>query len=76
MGAAFNAQPPTDTEAGFAFAMKMIYDSTNGTASRGSIWRAGGEKMGTGQPFYRAAMTQKQRRALSCLILLKITEPY
>lgn len=58
-GTAFNSQMATDTAAGHAFAMKMIYDPSNGTVSRGSIWRVGGERMGTGQPFYRAAMAQK-----------------
>lgn len=58
-GTAFISQMPTDNAAGHAFAMKMIYDPTNGTVSRGSVWRVGGERMGTGQPFYRAAMAQK-----------------
>lgn len=58
-GTFFNSVMPTDTEVGYAAAMKMIYDPTNGTVSRGSIWRVGGQKMGTGQPFYRAALTQR-----------------
>jgi prepilin-type N-terminal cleavage/methylation domain-containing protein len=58
-GTFFNNVMPTYTPAGLAAAMKMIYDATNGTVSRGSIWRVGGTKMGTGQPFYDAALTQK-----------------
>lgn len=58
-GTAFNAQMLTDTESGYVFALKMIYDPTNGTVSRGSVWRVGGQKMGSGQPFYRAVQLQR-----------------
>lgn len=34
--------------------LKMIYDPTNGTVSRGSIWRLGGQPTGTGQVFAKA----------------------
>jgi type II secretion system protein G len=36
---------------------KMIYDASNGTTSRGSIWRVGGTPSGPGQVFYRAVQT-------------------
>jgi hypothetical protein len=34
----------------------MIYDPTNGTVSRGSIWRAGGQSYGklSSDPTYKA----------------------
>ncbi|MGI8904970.1 MAG: type II secretion system protein [Candidatus Sumerlaeaceae bacterium] len=49
-----------DTPAAVALCMKMLYDPTNGTVSRGSIWRVGGQKQGEGQAFYTAAMTQQR----------------
>jgi len=59
-GTAYNAQMPTDSDSGYEFAMKMMYDGTNGTVSRGSIWRAGGSRQGTAQPHFRAIqMAQK-----------------
>jgi prepilin-type N-terminal cleavage/methylation domain-containing protein len=59
-GTYVNTYARNDDAAGLAAVMKMIYDPTNGTVSRGSIWRVGGEKMGTGQPLYRA-VTQAQK---------------
>ncbi len=59
-GTAINAQMATDSDTGYAFSMKMIYDPTNGTVSRGSVWRVGGQKYGNGQPLYRA-ITQAQK---------------
>jgi len=38
----------TDTEAGREALMKTLYDPTNGTVSRGSIWATGGVPDGTG----------------------------
>ena len=37
------------SEQAIGLTMKMIYDPTNGTTSRGSIWRQGGVPVGTGQ---------------------------
>ena len=39
------------TETAIGLTQKMIYDPTNGTVSRGSIWRQGGVPTGTGQAF-------------------------
>lgn len=42
------------SDAALARTLKMIYDPTNGTISRGSLWRIGGQPGGTGQVFARA----------------------
>lgn len=42
----------TDTELNRANARKVVYDPTNGTLSRGSIWRVGGQPSGRGLSFY------------------------
>jgi type II secretion system protein G len=34
-------------------ALMLIYDATNGTVSRGNIWRVGGTPAGSGQIFYK-----------------------
>jgi len=34
-------------------ALKIIYDATNGTVSRGNIWRVGGIPSGSGEIFYK-----------------------
>lgn len=35
----------------------MIYDASNGTISRGSVWRVGGEQVGTAKSFYHMIAT-------------------
>ena len=57
-GTFYNTIGTADTPANMDACMKMIYDATNGTVSRGSIWRVGGQKQGTGTAFFNAAMTQ------------------
>lgn len=42
----------TDTPFNRAKAGMMIYDASNGTVSRGSVWRAGGTPTGWGSAFY------------------------
>ena len=42
----------TDTAANRAKVGKMIYDPSNGTTSRGSIWRPGGTPTGVGKSLY------------------------
>lgn len=37
-------------------ALKIIYDATNGTVSRGNIWRVGGAPAGSGKLFYKYVM--------------------
>lgn len=39
-----------------AKALKLIYDPTNGTVSRGNIWRVGGAPAGSGKLFYKYVM--------------------
>ena len=39
--------------AGYDSCLHAVYDSTNGTVSRGSIWRAGGSPVGQGAVFYK-----------------------
>jgi len=46
----------SDTAGNRAKVMKMLYDASNGTTSRGSIWRLGGAPVGVGRSFYYAAM--------------------
>lgn len=46
----------TDTPLGRARVGTAIYDATNGTVSKGSIWRAGGAPKGTGLSFYYMIM--------------------
>ncbi len=43
-----------DNEAARRVANMAIYNATNGTVSRGSIFRVGGSPAGPGAPFYRA----------------------
>jgi prepilin-type N-terminal cleavage/methylation domain-containing protein len=52
-GTFFNSAPVglLRTESAIGLTQKMIYDPTNGTVSRGSIWRQGGVPRGTGQAF-------------------------
>lgn len=59
-GTFFNTAPLNvgDTPGNVALCLKMIYDATNGTVSRGSIWRVGGQKQGSGEAFYTAAKLQ------------------
>lgn len=44
----------TDTELNRVNSGKVIYDPTNGTVSRGSLWRVGGQPTGRGISFYTA----------------------
>lgn len=52
-GTFFNASAiGTKTDAvAIALTQKMVYDATNGTISRGSVWRQGGVPTGTGVAF-------------------------
>jgi type II secretion system protein G len=47
-----------DTPSNRALVGRMIYDATNGTVSRGSIWRVGGAPLGEALSFYY--MVQQQ----------------
>ena len=59
LGTALNALP-LGNAGEYAFILKCIYDATNGTVSRGSIWRAGGEGIGDGKVLYTAAMAAQK----------------
>jgi prepilin-type N-terminal cleavage/methylation domain-containing protein len=59
LGTALNALP-IGNAAELAFIMKVIYDPTNGTVSRGSIWRVGGQAGGDGRVLYQAAVGQNK----------------
>jgi hypothetical protein len=50
-----------DTQNNRAKTGKMIYDPTNGTTSRGSIWRPGGNPIGVGTSFYHMAVLKNAR---------------
>jgi len=54
LGSALNLMK-TESSAQKAVALKTVYDTTNGTVSRGSIWRVGGTPAGSGVVFYKAA---------------------
>ena len=41
-----------------ALANKVIYDPTNGTVSRGSVWRVGGDQAGPGQALFLVISTR------------------
>ncbi len=45
---------PTDDDAGLKEVLPTQYDPTNGTVSRGSVWRIGGQPCQPGRVFYRA----------------------
>ena len=53
LGAALNAMT-ANNDAELALALTTQYDPTNGTVSRGSIWRIGGQGSGRGAAFARA----------------------
>jgi type II secretion system protein G len=42
-----------------AKALKLLYDPTNGTISRGNIWRVGGTPSGSGVLFYKYAIAHR-----------------
>jgi len=48
---------PEDNNANRQFFLSIIYDSTNGTVSRGSLYRVGGTPTGSGVSFFHAAST-------------------
>lgn len=50
----------TDTPVNRGKVAKMLYDPTNGTTSRGSIWRTGGQPQGYATSLYHMVMMQNR----------------
>ncbi len=51
------SRPNDDPAARAFFSEKTIYDATNGTVSRGGLYRVGGAPVGPGTAFYHVAQT-------------------